>query len=179
MKRLFQLILFIGLLNIGIQAQEIAGERINLAPVIQITNAEIMQHWANFYPPGFIKKRNFDLGLEEPNRENLPSSEGIMDSPQWPPLPEDYQSPAFSPQTPGISFTGASNFDTGPSFPPDVMGAVGPTQYLIFVNGRLKTFNKTTGTVDGIIDASPDVFFSLITTPPQEVDKSHTRQILM
>jgi hypothetical protein len=29
------------------------------------------------------------------------------------------------------------------------MGAVGPSQFLVFVNGRIKTFNKTTGVADG------------------------------
>ena len=70
-----------------------------------------------------------------------------------------------APQTLGISFTGATLADAG-LFPPDVMGAVGPSQYIVFVNGRLRTFNKTTGIADGIINVDPDVFFSLVTTPP-------------
>jgi hypothetical protein len=35
------------------------------------------------------------------------------------------------------------------------MGSVGPTQYVVFVNGRLVTFNKTTGVADGVLNA-PD-----------------------
>ena len=43
------------------------------------------------------------------------------------------------------------------------MGAVGPTQYVVFVNGRLVTFNKTTGVADGVLNADPDVFFASVT----------------
>ena len=45
------------------------------------------------------------------------------------------------------------------------MGAVGPSQFFLFVNGRLRTFNKTTGVADGVINADPDVFFSSVMTP--------------
>src|SRR5438132_11331172 len=44
------------------------------------------------------------------------------------------------------------------------MGAVGPSQFFIFVNGRLRTFNKTTGAADGVINADPDIFFSSVMT---------------
>src|SRR6185369_11761498 len=45
------------------------------------------------------------------------------------------------------------------------MGAAGPTQIFVFVNGRLRTFNKTTGVADGFINADPDVFFASVMTP--------------
>src|SRR5260221_7638109 len=48
------------------------------------------------------------------------------------------------------------------SFPPDCMGTVGPTQFVVFVNGRLVTFDKTTGAADGVLNADPDVFFSSV-----------------
>lgn len=44
--------------------------------------------------------------------------------------------------------------------PPDSMGAVGPTQYIAFCNGRIRSFNKTTGQRDGGIDIGSDAFFS-------------------
>ena len=69
-----------------------------------------------------------------------------------------------TPQTLGTSFTGATLADTG-AFPPDSMGAAGPSQFVVFVNGRIRTFNKTTGVADGVIDADPDVFFSPVMTP--------------
>lgn len=62
------------------------------------------------------------------------------------------------------NFTGATLADTG-AFPPDTMGAVGPTQFVVFVNGRVRTFNKTTGATDGVINADSDVFFASVMTP--------------
>ena len=71
---------------------------------------------------------------------------------------------AFSPQTLGTSFTGATLADTN-AFPPDTMGAAGPTQFIVAVNGRIRTFNKATGLADGALDAGMDTFFSSVTTP--------------
>jgi hypothetical protein len=167
MKTYLLLILTLGIINFDSLAQEINGEKINCAPVVKATTAELMQHWVNYWPPEF-KKRNKSLGLEEPNRENLPQAPGVLDLPQWPPLEgvnEDSLNELDAPQTIGITFTGSTLADAG-AFPPDVMGDVGPTQYVVFLNGRIRTFNKTTGVADGVIDADPDAFFSFVTTPP-------------
>lgn len=65
----------------------------------------------------------------------------------------------------------ALNFDTltGPTetgaFPPDTQGTVGPTQYIAFMNGRLRSFNKATGTTDGVLNVDTDVFFASVMTP--------------
>ncbi|MCC6651984.1 MAG: T9SS type A sorting domain-containing protein [Candidatus Eisenbacteria bacterium] len=70
----------------------------------------------------------------------------------------------LAPQTIGTSFTAATLSGTNPtlSFPPDNMGAVGPTQFVTFVNGRLVTFNKTTGVADAVLNVDPDVFFASV-----------------
>src|SRR4051794_8454154 len=54
-----------------------------------------------------------------------------------------------TPQTTGVNFTGATLADTL-AYPPDSMGAVGPAQYIVAVNGRIRTFNKQTGAADGV-----------------------------
>jgi hypothetical protein len=46
------------------------------------------------------------------------------------------------------------------------MGAVGPTQYIVAVNGRIRSFNKTTGAADGVLNADTDTFFTSVMTPP-------------
>jgi hypothetical protein len=68
--------------------------------------------------------------------------------------------------TVSTNFTGATLSGVNPTlaFPPDSMGAVGPTQYMVFVNGRLVTFNKNTGVADGVMNADPDVFFVPVMT---------------
>ena len=71
-----------------------------------------------------------------------------------------------APQAVSTTFTGATFAETG-AFPPDTMGAAGPTQFVVFLNGRLRTFNKTTGIADAVLNVDPDVFFnSVMTVPP-------------
>lgn len=62
------------------------------------------------------------------------------------------------------NFLGATLAETA-AFPPDTMGAIGPTQFVVFLNGRVRTFNKTTGVADGVINADSDVFFAPAMTP--------------
>ena len=121
------------------------------------------------------RQRLADLGPVKPqrimpehdvDRSGLPQDPAAPTAPSWPPrLPGQPRiAGSSSPQTPGLSFTGATLADTG-AFPPDSMGTVGPTQFVVFVNGRIRTFNKTTGVADGVINADPDVFFSSVMTP--------------
>lgn len=71
--------------------------------------------------------------------------------------------PAQKVSTSFLAVTGP--LETAGSFPPDVMGAVGPTQFVTFLNGRIRTFNKTTGAADGVLNLNPDVFFASVMTP--------------
>src|SRR5206468_12893417 len=66
-----------------------------------------------------------------------------------------------APQTLGVHFLGASLADSN-AFPPDTSGAVGPAQFLVGVNGRLRSFDKTTGNPDGGLNADTDVFFATV-----------------
>ncbi|MCX6878732.1 MAG: HYR domain-containing protein, partial [Verrucomicrobia bacterium] len=70
----------------------------------------------------------------------------------------------LSPQIVGPSFTGATLADCN-AFPPDTMGTVGPTQFIVAVNGRIRSFNKTTGVADGVLNLSMDTFFNSVMTP--------------
>src|SRR6266478_9339074 len=95
-------------------------------------------------------------------RVDFPNPQGNPVSPDvasWPPLP-DGESPItpLSPQATTINFTGATLTDTR-AYPPDSMGAAGPAQFIVAVNGRVRSFNKTTGVADGVIDVDTDVFF--------------------
>ncbi len=112
--------------------------------------------------------RPFRLMREhEVDRDGVPQNPFSPESAEWPPRNDRTSGPAVqpdSPQTLGTSFTGATLTDTQ-AFPPDSMGTVGPTQFFVFVNGRLRTFNKATGAADGVLNADPDVFFSSVMTP--------------
>jgi len=70
----------------------------------------------------------------------------------------------FTPQSVSLSFTGATLSGTNPvsAFPPDDDGAVGPTQYVVAVNNRIVSFNKTTGVADGVLNATTNTFFTSV-----------------
>jgi hypothetical protein len=65
------------------------------------------------------------------------------------------------PQTLGVNFLGANLADTN-TYPPDTMGAAGPSQFLVGVNSRLRSFDKVTGAADGGVNADLDVFFASV-----------------
>ena len=108
----------------------------------------------------------------DPGRPDHPQNPNSPVSPEWPAHNGRTEirsslsiSRPFTPQTLGpINFTGATLSDTG-AFPPDSMGAVGPTQYIVAVNGRIRSFNKTTGVADGILNLDSDIFFNSVMTP--------------
>ncbi|HEY6930263.1 MAG TPA: hypothetical protein VJA66_11355 [Thermoanaerobaculia bacterium] len=102
----------------------------------------------------------------EVDRSGLPQNPASVPGVAHPTLLS--KSPAISPETPqvpGTSFTGATLADAGGAFPPDTMGEIGPTQFIVFINGRIRSFSKTTGVADGVLDANPDNFFSSVMTP--------------
>src|SRR3954453_13653169 len=64
-----------------------------------------------------------------------------------------------------FDFAGPTLADA-PAFPPDTMGAVGPSQFIVAVNGGLRSYAKATGTPDGVLNVGMDTFFSSVMTPP-------------
>lgn len=90
-------------------------------------------------------------------RRRDPSSPAVS---QWPPVERfsNLSEPAI-PQTVGTSFLGAAVSESG-FIPPDSMGAVGPTQVLVIVNGRIKVFSKSG--VLGALNVSTDNFFNSV-----------------
>ncbi|HYR83112.1 MAG TPA: Ig domain-containing protein [Terriglobia bacterium] len=110
---------------------------------------------------------------------------------QWPPaskqarpnvqaltidLPPAFDVPA---QSVAVSTTPATYLTSG-YIPPSPMGAVGPTQILLVINGRVRTLNKS-GLWDGNLDVTSDVFFESVrnggyTTDPRVIfDRSSQR----
>lgn len=104
--------------------------------------------------------------LLRPDRRNLPGN------PQSPPLTTSARVASIassSSTTPAAvavstSFTGATLAEVS-AFPPDTMGAVGPSQFIVAVNNRLRSFNKSTGVVDGALDLGMNSFFASVMTP--------------
>jgi hypothetical protein len=63
----------------------------------------------------------------------------------------------------GFNFTSAT-LSTAGAIPPDNMGSVGPTQYIVAVNSIIISYNKTTGVADGALNVGMDNFPLSITT---------------
>jgi hypothetical protein len=95
-------------------------------------------------------------------RMSLPENPGSPDVSQLPGGALSASTSPLTPQTIGTSFTGATIADTPGFVPPDTMAAVGPTQFLVTVNGRFRSFSKTTGLADGALNVDPDVFFGSV-----------------
>jgi hypothetical protein len=139
---------------------------------IERTTADIMTDQAN--RPAQQGKRMVKPEFEH-DRQDLPSAPGALAAAQWPLA--DTNAPATqqgAPQTLGTQLDGATGPTETGAFPPDTMGAVGPTQFFVFLNGRMRTFNKTTGVADGVVNADPDVFFASVITPPGAGEVSFT-----
>lgn len=127
--------------------------------------SSIMQRQA-LVPIKDLEETDQEKEVVQPDRTHLPQNPLSPDQASSPALPLGLlpiragEGP-YTPQTVGVNFTGATLSGVNPtfSFPPDCQGAVGPTQYVMFVNGRLVTFSKATGVADGVLNADPDVFF--------------------
>ncbi len=97
---------------------------------------------------------------------NLPQHPQAPPGYRWPEsdhtrvVPFVRESAPFIPQTAGTSFLGAQLGDSG-FVPPDSMGDIGPTQFLICVNGRIRVFDRS-GNL-GPLDTTTDSFFSSVT----------------
>jgi hypothetical protein len=123
------------------------------------TTAQIMLRARN----DVVKLQGKYIEAEGPDRSRLPVNPQSPATSQWPPaappnILEALGKPPSSlpPFTLGVSWTGATLNESG-FIPPDSQGAIGPTQFLMFVNGRIKVFDKNG--VLGALNVDPTTFF--------------------
>ena len=115
---------------------------------------------------------------ETPERDKLPQNPNALPGAQWPEIGEGVTgrkgdgatNESAAPQPVTFSFTAATAADSG-YYPPDSMGAVGPAQFLLAINGRIRAFDKNSGVI-GALNADLDVFFesvreTALTTDPR------------
>ena len=69
--------------------------------------------------------------------------------------------------TADTSFLGAESSESG-FIPPDSMGAVGPNQVLVFVNGRVKSFDKDGN--PGTLDVDDSAFWAPLSNGSEPTD---------
>ena len=141
---------------------EQSGKRLDTVPGIALTTAEIMQRQKAMPQMLIGWHPHFEREVE---RDNLTDNPDAPATSTWPPNATKFSGSIrpLASQTTALSFDGANSDDTQAT-PPDSMGTVGPDQYIVFVNGRLRSFDKT-GAADGVLDANPDVFFASVMTP--------------
>lgn len=127
------------------------------APPTVVTTAEIMARGS-----GVARDRGAAARLIKirPDRGTLPDNPDSPPVAQWPPTPSFRSggpTAAFVAATPNVDI--AVRADTGNAMPPDTMGDVGPTQYLVGLNGRVRTISKATGAADGVLNVDSDTFY--------------------
>jgi hypothetical protein len=163
-------ILFLLIHSVSI-AQEYSGELLACEPPIQESAESIMmrehlirsqlprlhQERAQFFKKHPIKSRsthhvrNRDQEVLAPARQGIGVGLEVDDS-------IHASTRAIAPVV-GVNFK-AIRFSNVGFFPPDSMGAIGPTQFTMAINGRIKSFSKITGSADGGINADLDIFFN-------------------
>jgi hypothetical protein len=147
------------------------GVRLEATPAVRVTTAQLMAQKPASNPSEIEQaRRNWEPRM--PGRDHLPQARGAAQRSsssirvsgasqsgltRWRPVP-------LAPQSLGTSFTAGTLADAH-AFPPDCEGTVGPTQFVLFINGLIRSFNKTTGTMDGVLDVSPEGFFLPVMTP--------------
>lgn len=126
---------------------------------VKITTAELMAEAA---ANPIERRTSVPDRLIMPDRSNLPGN------PLSPARTSEVNESASSradataaSQATGVSFDAATLSDTL-AFPADPNGAVGPTQFIVAVNGKLRSFNKTTGAADGVLNLVIDNFFNSV-----------------
>ena len=119
------------------------------APPVRVTTAELMRRGS-----GALDRENRPrLTKICPDRRALPNNPDSPAVAQWPPAPRFRVGgplAAVTPSTPNADI--AVRADTGNATPPDTMGDVGPTQYPVALNGRVRTISKATGLADGVLE---------------------------
>jgi hypothetical protein len=68
----------------------------------------------------------------------------------------------LAPQPIGVNADGPNSTVNLCGTPPDTMGAVGPTQFVVTVNCNIVTYDKSTGAADGVLATTPNVFFGSV-----------------
>jgi hypothetical protein len=169
------------------KSKPIIPERLSVPVAATVTSDGIMAEQASRGDQRSARELMAEKGLlrelEGPEREDLPEGPGALPFNRYP-YPtkkelvkeqvEQFNIVPDAPQTLGVQFDGATGPAETGAFPPDTMGTVGPSQFVVFLNGRLRSFNKATGVADGVLNVDSDVFFASVVTPPGAGEVSFT-----
>jgi hypothetical protein len=165
------IVLTLGSLNLNAQQSGSSPATIGIpqagVPGIRETVAQIMAREARQGTQGVMRVRpvkprlignetNATQNPASPLTSRWPLSNGTSPAP-----PTTPQAGLFTPQSVGTSFLAVHLNEGIGLVPPDSMGDVGPSQILVCVNGRIRTFTRA-GAKDGALDTSTDSFFNSV-----------------
>jgi hypothetical protein len=140
--------------------QDEPGVRVPAAAGISQTTDEVMQRQAATPPRRGERPEHEHESVDRSRLKANPDALPVSRFPVGLPSAADHP---LGIHTTATSFNGPTLADTG-AFPPDSMGTVGPTQYVVAVNGRIRSYTKA-GIADGVLNLDPDVFFASVMTP--------------
>ncbi|MFO1311861.1 MAG: Ig domain-containing protein [Burkholderiales bacterium] len=158
MQKLSLAAMLLLLVTAATQAQDKPGTPISSGIGLAETTAQIMARQATasvVRKPRVLKWRR-TAAPGKSNPETLPEELAA-------PLGKSIRSSAKAAQNYSVDWLGA-DFDDSGSFPPYTMGAIGPSQYIVVINGRIRTFDRK-GLPDPTLDADTDTFFAPAMTP--------------
>ena len=137
------------------------------APVWTPTGAAVTRTTAEMMAEAATRPPTFSDWRDRPHpKKHRPSRRALPQDPASTALPQREPATATRGGVPAVAQTASTpNVDVATladtnSLPPDTMGDVGPTQYLVGLNGRFRTISKTTGAADGALNVDSDAFFS-------------------
>ncbi len=141
------------------------GIPIAASEVVTETTSEIMARDLRMSVTAPQKTLDFFIGREDTSQKRVdPDAENRRQGPAVGP-----QSPEIStgggpllPQIIGVNANGPGSGSSPCGTPPDTMGAVGPTQFISIVNCNVVSYNKATGAADGVLNTTPNNFFSSV-----------------
>jgi hypothetical protein len=119
------------------------------------------------------KDRETDEDEIRLNREGLPQNPNALHGGRWPAATSEMilrreADASLLTLAPSLSFTAATLADTN-AYPPDAMGAIGPEQFVVTLNGRIRVFDKYSGEKEAI-DIDSDHFFDSVRNGAQTTD---------
>lgn len=140
--------------------QPAQGVALESAPAVFETTAQIMARHDRMLLEAPQRTLDFFIGRQDSRERKLdPDAEGRLQGPARGP-----QSPSIAgsgdldlPQTVGVNADGPGSGASPCGTPPDTMGAVGPTQFIAFVNCNVVSYDKSTGLPDGVLNRRPRI----------------------
>jgi hypothetical protein len=145
--------------------RQIPGVFITGVPAVTETTSEIMARQARMEGTAPQETLDFFIGRQDVSQRKADPDavlrrQGPAEGPQSPGLARGRE--PVAPQTVGVNADGPGSGATPCGTPPDTMGAVGPTQFISFVNCNLVSYNKATGAPDGVLNTTPNNFFNSV-----------------